>query len=189
MRKILIVDNNDSFVYNLVEMLRLLGAPHDLTIHDKIDFSVLNDYSHILLSPGAGIPSNYPNMMRILSVCSASHSILGVCLGHQAIASHFGAGLTQLKRPLHGHTSKLVYIDQSDALLNGITENTRIGRYHSWIVSPENLPPDIIVSARDEERNIMAIRHNRLPLYGVQFHPESIITQSGITILANWIKI
>lgn len=188
MKKIIVVDNNDSFVYNLIEYLRK-GAKceFDVVLTDDIDFSTIAKYDAILLSPGANLPYHYPKMMELIERCKFTHSILGVCLGHQAIASYFGAELIQLKEPKHGHCSVLT-LKECTRLTEGINSGNKIGRYHSWVVNPNNIPPQLIVSAVDEDGNIMIIRHSFLPIYGVQFHPESIMSDDGWKIIDNWVK-
>lgn len=176
MKHVLVVDNDDSFVYNIVEMLR------PLAIVDVVKHSSLGHYSHydkILLSPGAGLPAEYPAMMQLLMRSAATHSILGICLGHQAVAQHFGASLIRLQKPLHGHEGRL-----SNPFLGVET----VGRYHSWVVDEETLPADLDIISRDcDDGSIMALRHRTLPIYGVQFHPESIITNGGVKFFENWI--
>lgn len=189
MISILVVDNRDSFVYNLVEYLRIGGrCKIDVVFSDAIPFSVLNQYDGILLSPGAHLPNDYPQMNSLIDTCKLTHSILGVCLGHQAIATYFGAELLQLKEPKHGHAGKLHLLEEK-YLSKGLSNLKTIGRYHSWVVDPQSLPDELIVSGIDEEDNIMMIRHALLPIYGLQFHPESVITEEGVQMVQNWLDI
>ena len=188
MKRILVIDNHDSFVYNLVQILR--ENEHclfDIVYNDRIDFSTLNRYDKLLLSPGPGIPSEAGDLLRLIDTCKTTHSILGVCLGHQAIAECFGARLQQLDYPKHGHTSPLTIVDNSDIIYQDIISPVQVGRYHSWIIDPQTLPSFLKVSALDEDGNIMSFYHESLPLHGVQYHPESIITTHGKEIINNWV--
>lgn len=185
MIKILLVDNNDSFVYNLVEIIRP-WCHLDVVLEGNLYDGIEKEYQKIILSPGAGLPHDYPNMMQLITRCETTHSILGVCLGCQALASFFGAYLIQLPHPKHGHCS-FMKILITNKLMNGLPNNTRIGRYHSWVINPSSLPDIIKVLAVDDNGNIMAIRHAQFPLYGVQFHPESIISEYGKLLLKNFI--
>lgn len=181
MKKVLVVDNDDSFVYNIVEMLRHLCHVEVVNHRELMSYRV-TDFDGVVLSPGAGLPSEYPQIMEFLSHYAGRCSILGVCLGHQAIAQHFGATLVQLSSPKHAHCSRLVKCELG--LLESVTE---VGRYHSWVVSMDEFPVELVVTSRDEEGHIMSLRHGVLPIYGVQFHPESIITTSGRTVFAKWL--
>lgn len=189
MKRILIVDNYDSFVYNLVQLLdEAGGCNYDVVFNDRIDFEALHLYDNILLSPGPGIPAEAGKTTELLDYCKNTHAILGVCLGFQALVELFGGKLLQLKHPRHGHESLLTITDPHDVLLKGLHSGTRIGRYHSWVVEPASLPPELKVSGVDEDGNIMSVYHERLPLHGVQFHPESIITEAGEQMIRNWIR-
>ena len=187
MLRILIIDNRDSFVYNLVELLRSTQRT-EITIQqaEQIQLDELYLFDGILLSPGAAQPTDYPAMMRIIAYTYRNHPILGVCLGHQALAVAFGASLQLLQRPKHGHQSFL-QITHACALLKGIHNQTAIGRYHSWRVEIHSLPKELQVCATDEEGNCMVIAHQSLPLFGVQFHPESIISEQGLLLINNWL--
>lgn len=186
MIKILLVDNNDSFVYNLVEILRLQCSV-DVVLTGDLYEGIEKDYQKILLSPGAALPGNYPQMMQLISRCAKTHSILGVCLGCQAIGENFGASIIQLEFPKHGHCSRLKLLKKDEILFDGIPDNSHIGRYHSWVINPYLFPDTLEVLAIDEDDNIMAIKHRDLSIYGVQFHPESIISEYGRIMLENWI--
>lgn len=190
MKRVLVVDCNDSFVYNLVQLLRESGlCRFDVVNVRKIPFDKLNGYSHILLSPGPGLPSDLPNLVTLLQTASESHSILGVCLGMQAIGEFFDCRLQQLPEPKHGHKSELHLTNKADRLFFGINQKIVVGRYHSWIIDKDSVPPDLAVTAFDEEGNIMAFRHRRYPVWDVQFHPESIITSHGKQMIENWIGV
>lgn len=184
MKKILVVDNNDSFVYNLVEYLRNYCTV-EVILSSEIGFEAMGQYDGILLSPGAGLPKDYPKMMELIERCHTTHSFLGVCLGHQALCSFFGMELTQIQAPKHGHTDRLKMITENP-LFQTLSDNSAIGRYHSWVATGSC--SELQISAIDEEGNIMAVKHRNLPLYGVQFHPESIITEHGRVMIENWVR-
>ena len=191
MKKILVIDNQDSFVYNLVEMLRVADVPFIVIKSDELRFPLNTDQiAGILLSPGGGLPEEYPLMMELIDRYHQQIPFLGVCLGHQAIAQYFKGTLLQLPKPLHGHASELRLTPHSDLLLKGLTIPSVIGRYHSWVVNKTNLPQSLINLAVDEDDNIMVLRHASLPIWGVQFHPESVITDKcGMMILKNWLSV
>lgn len=193
MKKIVIINNNDSFVYNIVELLRSLSAEIDI-ITDSADkdigcrfsLSRLDMADGIILSPGAGIPEEYSIMGTILQSVT-DIPILGVCLGHQAIAKAAGAQLVCMQQPLHGHSSFMSITDPTEPLFNGIPQQSKIGRYHSWVVDPKSVPSCLRITAIDEDNNIQALTHRFLPRKGVQFHPESIITEFGKDMIQNWL--
>lgn len=185
--KILVIDNYDSFVYNLVCMIKnLIDAEVHVVKNDKIPFETIATYDKILLSPGPGIPKNAGQMMQVLQQKAASSSILGVCLGHQAIAEFSGGSLYNLPQPLHGIASKITIL-QEDYLFDNMPKQFKIGHYHSWVVN-KNENADFEVLARDEHQNIMAIKHKKYDLRGVQFHPESVLTEHGNTLISNWLN-
>lgn len=186
---ILLIDNRDSFVYNVKALIEEceLADRVDVVPNDKIDFGRLGYYSGIVLSPGPGIPNEAADMPKLIDICENTHSILGICLGHQAIAEHFGAKLHNLPHPLHGKQGKLKVVKPEDILLRGLSCCETIGHYHSWVVAWEELPECIEVTATDNENNIMSFSHKSKPLYGLQFHPESFMTSCGKTIVQNWL--
>lgn len=185
--KILVVDNYDSFVYNIVHLLYEIGVQEiDVIKNDQLDFSTINDYDKIVLSPGPGIPENAGMMPQLLEKFAGTKSILGICLGHQAIAEHFGTKLINLKEPLHGVASEIEIV-KDDCLFKNLSTNFKIGHYHSWVVS-EEISNDLEVLAKDKFGNIMALKHKNYDVRGLQFHPESILTENGKTILTNWIN-
>ncbi len=190
MKKILVIDNYDSFVFNIVQLLR--EAPEtplfDMVHNDCIDFTCLDKYGGLLLSPGPGVPSEAGELNHLIRKCGHSHSILGICLGHQAIAEVFGAGLLNLPFPLHGHHSVLTQVGGGDPLLDGLEMPAVVGRYHSWVVNPEAFPKDLQVTSVDESGNIMSLRHSGLPIFGVQYHPESYISNCGKVLISNWLR-
>lgn len=186
---ILLIDNRDSFVYNVKALIEQCNVADrvDVVPNDKIDFGRLGYYSGIVLSPGPGIPNEAADMPKLIDICENTHSILGICLGHQAIAEHFGAKLHNLPHPLHGKQGKLKVVKPEDILLRGLSCCETIGHYHSWVVDWEELPECIEVTATDNENNIMSFSHKSKPLYGLQFHPESFMTSCGKTIVQNWL--
>ncbi len=190
MKKILVVDNQDSFVYNLVEMLRMLKVPFDVVKHDELQFpQAIHSVAGVLLSPGGGLPCEYPRMMKLIHLYHHQLPMLGVCLGHQALAQYFGAELAQLPKPLHGHLSHLLLQHRADSLLHLVPHRCAIGRYHSWVVCRNTMPATLKCIATDEDENVMIIRHIHLPIWGVQFHPESVMTDTcGVQILKNWLE-
>ena len=189
MKKILVVDNNDSFVYNLVEYLRISGnCEFDVVICDDVDLACLCRYDGILLSPGAGLPLDYPNMMKIIDLCRDSHSIFGVCLGLQAIVSYFGGDIIQLPNPKHGHISELSIIKPNDIILKTVENGCSVGRYHSSVADEITFPEVLEITSKDEDCNIMSITHKSKRIYGVQYHPESIITKDGQVMINNWVN-
>lgn len=186
---ILLIDNRDSFVYNVKALIEQCNVADrvDVVPNDKIDFGRLGYYSGIVLSPGPGIPNEAADMPKLIDICENTHSILGICLGHQAIAEHFGAKLHNLPHPLHGKQGKLKVVKPEDILLRGLSCCETIGHYHSWVVAWEEMPECIEVTATDNENNIMSFSHKSKPLYGLQFHPESFMTSCGKTIVQNWL--
>lgn len=185
--KVLVVDNYDSFVYNIVHLLYEIGVTEiDVIKNDQLDFSSIKKYDKIVLSPGPGIPKNAGMMPQLLSEFASTKSILGICLGHQAIAAHFGADLMNLKEPLHGVASEIKIV-KADCLFENLPKQFPIGHYHSWVVS-ETVSDELEVLAKDELGNIMAIKHKKYDVRGLQFHPESILTENGKMILTNWIN-
>lgn len=185
--KVLVINNYDSFVYNLVHMLHQVSSLQiDVVKNDEINFNSVGDYEKVLLSPGPGIPSQAGLMIPLLKKFSSSKSILGVCLGHQAIAESFGGSLFNLSEPLHG-VSSVTSVIKSDYLFENVPELFNTGHYHSWVVH-KKLPPELEVTAFDKQGNIMALKHQHYDVRGVQFHPESILTDHGKTILQNWIN-
>ncbi len=186
--KILVLDNYDSFTYNLVYIIRQLGYGDQMDIfrNDKISLDDVDQYDKILLSPGPGVPSEAGIMPEMLKRYSASKSILGVCLGHQAIGEAFGGDLINLSEVLHGVAST-VKVEQ-DLLFKDVPDTFKIGRYHSWVINESTLSPDLEIIARTPDNQIMAVRHKKYDVRGVQFHPESILTENGVQIMKNWLE-
>jgi len=188
MKKILVIDNYDSFTYNLVHYIRLLtGHDPDVFRNDRIDADAVNDYDKILLSPGPGIPVEAGICLDIIKHYGPAKSILGICLGHQAIGEAFGGSLTNLSEVFHGLSTPVSVIDPAEPLFNGIPGNIKAGRYHSWVVTRSDLPDCFNVTCEDGDGTIMGISHRYYDVRGLQFHPESVLTENGIDILRNWI--
>ena len=208
--KILVFDNYDSFTYNLVHLVRkIVKDPLDVYRNDQIHLDKVKEYDKIILSPGPGIPKEAGMLLPLIKEYAQSKSILGVCLGHQAIGEAFGGRLINLSTVYHGVSTpvKIVKRDPdsyreadgkdvlgftshvSHDLFVDLPDEIEVGRYHSWIVSDEDFPKELEVTARDENGYIMALQHKSFDVQGVQFHPESVLTPDGETILRNWLKV
>lgn len=186
--KILIFDNYDSFTYNLVHMVKTLGYKDvDVFRNDKITLSDVAKYDKIILSPGPGIPSEAGLLLPVIKEYGSQKSILGVCLGHQAIGEAYGAKLVNLENVYHG-VSHQINIIAHDDIFDNLNSPIEVGRYHSWIVSRENLPECIEITAVDKDNEIMALRHIQYDVHGVQFHPESVLTPEGAVIVKNFLS-
>ena len=186
--KILLFDNYDSFTYNLVHAIKSLGYENvDVYRNDKIELSQIDLYDKIILSPGPGLPSEAGIMMEVIKKYAGKKSILGVCLGHQAIAEVFGAKLENIPTVFHG-IQTAIKIMKEDYLFAGLPNEILAGRYHSWIVSKSDFPDELEVTAVDKAGDIMALKHKTLDLHGVQFHPESILTPDGVQIIQNFLQ-
>jgi anthranilate synthase component 2 len=188
MKKVLVIDNYDSFVYNLVYLLKEIGCEVAVHRNDKITLEEVNKFEHILLSPGPGIPSEAGIMLDLLKEFKTSKRILGVCLGHQAIAESFGASLSNMGEVLHGVTTECVVTDPSELLFQGIPSRFEVCRYHSWTVLPETMPSGLKVTAEDDKGFVLAEAHEQYDVRGVQFHPEAYLTQHGLQMIKNWMK-
>ncbi len=189
--KILVLDNYDSFTYNLVHILRELGYDEQMDIYrnDKISLEDVDRYDKILLSPGPGIPQEAGIMMDVIKTYAPKKSILGVCLGHQGIAEAFQAKLYNMPTVLHGYADKVKLEDESGYLFKAIPQEFNVCRYHSWAVEAASVNKDVlIVTARDPKGEVMGLRHREYDVHGVQFHPESILTEHGKQMLENWLK-
>ena len=187
--KILLLDNYDSFTFNLVHRFRELGVAEVFVIrNDRVSLEELDTFTHLVLSPGPGIPSEAGSMLSVIEELKESVPILGVCLGHQALAESYGAKLSNLEQVVHGKEQE-IDLDADCSIFKGLPSKVRVGRYHSWVVDRETLPEELEVTATGPRGEVMAIAHKRLPLFGVQFHPESIMTDSGLSILQNWLSL
>lgn len=188
--KILVFDNYDSFTYNLVHLVqKIVPGPVDVIRNDQIAMEKLAGYDKIILSPGPGIPSEAGLLLPLLKEYAPSKSILGVCLGHQAIGEAFGGKLVNLSTVYHGVATPVrITRRNGHDLFAGLPDEFPVGRYHSWIVEEESLPGELEITARDENGYIMGLQHRNYDVKGVQFHPESVLTPGGETILKNWLK-
>jgi anthranilate synthase component 2 len=190
--KILIFDNYDSFTYNLVHLVeKILHQKVEVCRNDQIELEKVNEFDKIILSPGPGIPAEAGLLLPLIKEYASSKSILGVCLGHQAIGEAFGATLINLSTVYHGVATKIKVKNKTSKqrkdLFNELPEEMEVGRYHSWIVSDKCFPDDLEVTAYDENGYIMALQHKTFDVQGVQFHPESVLTPDGEKIMKNWL--
>lgn len=205
--KILVFDNYDSFTYNLVHLVeKITHGKVDVFRNDGIPMEKVKAYDKIILSPGPGIPSEAGMLLPLIKEYASSKSILGVCLGHQAIGEAFGATLTNLSTVYHGVATKIELVsressvvsgekdtrltsrDSRTTLFAGLPDEIEVGRYHSWVVSEQNFPAELEITARDANNYIMALQHSTFDVQGVQFHPESVLTPDGEKMISNWLK-
>lgn len=186
---ILIIDNYDSFTYNLVHLVNEIGLQCEVWRNDQFKLEDVDAFDHIILSPGPGIPSEAGLLLKVIERYAPTKSIFGVCLGQQAIAEVFGGSLSNLKQPMHGIATPITVTDTQEPLFVGLPQSFNVGRYHSWVVNNDGLPDTLTVTAIDEKDNsVMALRHKQYNVRGVQFHPESILTEYGKEMLKNWLK-
>ncbi len=184
---IVIIDNYDSFTYNLSHLLKELGATVTVFRNDQFELPELEPFDKIVLSPGPGIPSEAGLLLQVIATYAERKPILGVCLGHQAIGEFFGGKLTNLSDVFHGvQTPVDIVVD--DYTFESLDKRIDVGRYHSWVVDTEGLPDCLEVTAVSPEGQVMALRHKQLDIHGIQFHPESVLTPCGKTIVGNWLK-
>lgn len=186
MKKVLIIDNYDSFTYNLVHYLEELGAEVTVMRNDQFELDEVGSFNKILLSPGPGIPDEAGLLKDVIREYAKSKSILGVCLGQQAIGEVFGGGLLNLDSVYHGVSTKVEILDPDEILFKGLGPQIEVGRYHSWVVDPK-LPDSLVATSVDENGQVMSLRHVSFDVRGVQFHPESVLTPHGKQILGNWL--
>ena len=187
-KRILVIDNYDSFTFNLVHLLNEAGYEAVVWRNDKFELGDVEAFDKILLSPGPGIPSEAGLLLDVIRTYAPTKSILGICLGMQAIAEVFGGELYNLSVPVHGRATALTILDKEEKLFANCPDGFMVGRYHSWAVKPENLPAEIKITASDAKGVIMALTHTSLDVKGVQFHPESILTEHGRQLIENWLK-
>ena len=185
--KIVIIDNYDSFTYNLAHLLKELHAEVTVVRNDMFKMDDLEQYDKIILSPGPGIPSEAGLLLDVIRTYAGRKPILGVCLGHQAIGEVFGARIENLKDVYHGIQTEGTQFG-NDYLFNGLPERVKMGRYHSWVVAKNSLPDCLEVTAMSDDGEIMALRHKSHDIHGIQFHPESVLTPEGHTIVGNFLK-
>ncbi|MDB5242818.1 MAG: aminodeoxychorismate/anthranilate synthase component [Spirosoma sp.] len=186
--KVLDLDNYDSFTYNLVYILRELGHRPDVVRNNKIALDNVAPYDKILLSPGPGLPSEAGIMQELVQEYGPVKSILGICLGHQGIGEVYGATLENLGDVLHGVAHRTTITDRSESLFTDIPDELNVGRYHSWTVVPGSMPDDLRTTAVDDHGRVMALAHRRYDVRGLQFHPESVLTENGVKMIQNWLK-
>jgi anthranilate synthase component II len=186
--KIVVIDNYDSFTYNLVHLIRENGYAVNIYRNDKISLEDVGRYDKILLSPGPGIPDEAGIMKRVVKEYGSTKSILGICLGHQGIAEVYGASLFNIPKVLHGVTSLTEIKDPDEYLFKGVPLQFQATHYHSWAVLPESISPELKVTAVNDEGMIMGLRHKKYDVKGLQFHPESIMTSEGPKMIKNWLN-
>ncbi|HUQ96238.1 MAG TPA: aminodeoxychorismate/anthranilate synthase component II [Chitinophagaceae bacterium] len=198
--KVLVFDNYDSFTYNLVHLVeKITGITPDVYRNDALPLEKIAEYDKIILSPGPGLPAEAGLLLPLLKTYAATKSILGVCLGHQAIGEAFGATLINLTTVYHGVATPVTILKEAQGsgyqntsnkprLFDKLPETISVGRYHSWVIGEENFPDELEITARDDHGYIMALQHRKYDVQGVQFHPESVLTPQGETILRNWLN-
>ena len=185
--KTVIIDNYDSFTYNLAHLVKELGAEVDVLRNDKFELEELEKYDKIILSPGPGIPEEAGLLLEVIRTYAGRKPILGVCLGEQAIGQAFGGKLTNLSEVFHGIQTN-VKIKNKDYIFSGLPTEIPVGRYHSWVVDTDGFPEELVITAISPEGQIMALRHRKYDVHGIQFHPESVLTPDGKQIVGNWLK-
>ncbi len=187
--KVLILDNYDSFTYNIVQIVEELNCCQ-LSVYknDAISINEINHFDKIIISPGPGLPSDVKLLDEMIQKYGSQKSILGVCLGHQALAVSFGAKLFQLPKIFHGVATKTYIVDNQSILFQNIENPFLAGRYHSWAIEENTLPKSLIITAKTDDNIIMGIRHREYDLHGIQFHPESIMTPFGKQMIYNWLQ-
>ncbi len=190
MTRILVFDNYDSFTYNLVHLVeKITHTKVSVFRNDELPLEEVKNFDKIILSPGPGIPSEAGLLLPLINEYAAAKSMLGVCLGHQAIGEAFGGTLVNLSTVYHGVATKIGLTKGSPSpLFEGMEDELEVGRYHSWVVSQENFPDELEVTATDANDYIMALQHRNYDVQGVQFHPESVLTPEGEKIIRNWLK-
>lgn len=185
--KTVIIDNYDSFTYNLAHLVKELGTEVDVLRNDKFELEELEKYDKIILSPGPGIPEEAGLLLEVIRTYAGRKPILGVCLGEQAIGQAFGGKLTNLSEVFHGIQTN-VKIKNKDYIFSGLPTEIPVGRYHSWVVDTEEFPEELVITAISSEGQIMALKHQKYDVHGIQFHPESVLTPDGKQIVGNWLK-
>lgn len=187
--KVLVFDNYDSFTYNLVQIIeRILNEKVDVVRNDEITLDEIGKYDKIILSPGPGIPEEAGILLDLIREYASSKSILGVCLGQQAIAEAFGGSLINLSEIFHGVATSAELVKENTKLFRNLSSGLEVGRYHSWAVNPDDFPEELEITAVDKDGMIMALQHKSYDVHGVQFHPESILTPDGEVIIRNFLK-
>ena len=185
---IVIIDNYDSFTYNLAHLVKSLGVEATVLRNDRFELEELEAFDKIILSPGPGIPSEAGLLPEVIRTYAGRKPMLGVCLGHQAVGEVFGARLENLSDVYHGVATEGTQFGK-DYIFNGLPERLVMGRYHSWVVSREGFPDCLEITAESDDGRIMALRHREYDIHGIQFHPESVLTPDGASILRNWLNL
>lgn len=186
--KILVFDNYDSFTYNLVHLVeKITGKAVQVVRNDEISLDLVENYDKIILSPGPGIPSEAGLLLALIERYAPSKSILGICLGHQAIGQAFGADLINLDTVYHGIATRIHQTEIRTSIFEGLAPSFEVGRYHSWMIAEKYFPAELEITARDEQGAIMALKHRSYDVEGLQFHPESVLTPDGELIIKNWL--
>lgn len=185
--KIVIIDNYDSFTYNLSHLVKELGAQVNVLRNDRFQLEELEQYDKIILSPGPGIPEEAGLLLDVIRTYAGRKPILGVCLGEQAIGQVFGGRIINLSDVFHGVQTEIT-ITTPDYLFSGLPTHILVGRYHSWVVDTKDFPEELIITAVSPEGQVMALKHQEYDIHGIQFHPESVLTPDGKTIMSNWIN-
>lgn len=186
--KILVFDNYDSFTYNLVQIIeRVLNQKVDVFRNDEISLEEIGKYDKIILSPGPGVPEEAGILLDLIKKYASTKSILGVCLGQQAIAEAFGGSIMNLSEIFHGVATSAEFVKKDTKIFKDLSSGLEVGRYHSWAVNPENFPEELEITAIDKDGIIMALQHKKYDVHGVQFHPESILTPDGEIIIKNFL--
>jgi len=188
MKKILVIDNYDSFVYNLVHYLESLDCEVVVKRNDQLHIEEVEDFDKVLLSPGPGIPDEAGLLKPIIERYGATKSIFGVCLGQQAIGEVYGGKLRNLEKVYHGVATEISTVVDNDLLFQGLGKKFEVGRYHSWVVAKDGFPDSLEITSVDENGQIMSLRHREFDVCGVQFHPESVLTPDGMKMLKNWVN-
>ncbi len=187
--KVLIIDNYDSFTYNLAQLLEKSGmCEYKIVLNDQITLDEVDEYDKILISPGPGLPAEAGITCDVIKKYASDKSILGICLGHQAIAEVFGATLFQMSSPQHGQTVKAIVQTTAEILFDGLPHEFIATLYHSWSVVSDSLPSELLVTATTEDGHILGLSHRKYDVKGLQFHPESIATEHGLEMIRNWLR-
>jgi anthranilate synthase component II len=189
MMKLLLVDNYDSFTWNLYHYLDQLAEEVEVYRNDQVECLEVHRYDGVVISPGPGLPGESEFTMEVIARAAGTVPLLGICLGLQSIVMHYGGNLINLKEVLHGKQRETTILDKYDPLFHGIGPKLLTGHYHSWAPDPETMPETMIITAIDQDGHIMAARHRCHQVAGVQFHPESILTPEGFTIIGNWVQL
>lgn len=186
--KLVLIDNYDSFTYNVVECLRRMNdVSYKVMKVDAINYATISESDAIFISPGPGLPQDYPQLFEIMDEFASTKAIFGLCLGHQLIGNYYGGSLVNLRQVFHGRRMQINILDHN-TVFRGLPSAINVGRYHSWVVEPSSLPEVLLITAEDENGNIMALKHRYLPIEGVQFHPESYMTSQGRAIITNFLN-